>query len=84
MIPRARRERGAARRAGRHAGRARFDRNEYCAFGQGDRDLTAVLQALLDGGYGGDFTVEYKGRGDGTLQLYESVKRARLRIRALG
>jgi sugar phosphate isomerase/epimerase len=54
-----------------------LERGEYCEFGEGDVDLGPVLQSLLDGGYGGRFTVEYEGHADGTLRLYRSVARAR-------
>jgi sugar phosphate isomerase/epimerase len=55
-----------------------LEHGEYCEFGLGDVDLVPVIRSLLDGGYDGSFTVEYEGRFDGTLRLYESVKRARL------
>jgi sugar phosphate isomerase/epimerase len=50
---------------------------EFCGFGEGEVDLTPAVQALVDGGYTGGFTVEYEGRGDRTLRLFESVDRAR-------
>jgi sugar phosphate isomerase/epimerase len=53
------------------------------AFGTGDVDLTPVLRQLLGNGYRGDFTVEYEGPGDGTVQMYESICRARDVIAAL-
>jgi hypothetical protein len=37
----------------------------------------------VDQGYRGDFTVEYEGKLDGTLQLYESVSRARAVVTSL-
>jgi sugar phosphate isomerase/epimerase len=54
-----------------------LDRGEFCEFGVGDVDLRPFLQALGSAGYHGGFSVEYEGRHDGTLRLYESVKRAR-------
>jgi len=54
-----------------------LDRGEYCEFGDGDVDLAPVLRSLVDGGYAHRFTVEYEGRADGTLRLYQSVQRAR-------
>jgi sugar phosphate isomerase/epimerase len=56
---------------------------EYCEFGTGDVDLTPVLRSLVDEGYRGQFTVEYEGRFDGTLRLYQSVQRARTIVEAL-
>lgn len=50
---------------------------EYCEFGQGDIDLRPVLASLLEGGYGGAFTVEYEGPFDGTVRLYRSLQLAR-------
>ncbi len=52
-------------------------RGEYCEFGEGDVDVEAIAQSLVDGGYSGRFTVEYEGHFDGTLRLYRSVNRAR-------
>jgi sugar phosphate isomerase/epimerase len=60
-----------------------LDRGEYCEFGAGDLDLTPVLQRLVQHGYAGDFTVEYEGRFDGTLRLYQSVERARIAAASL-
>ncbi|HKB11143.1 MAG TPA: sugar phosphate isomerase/epimerase [Vicinamibacterales bacterium] len=57
-----------------------LERGEYCEFGEGDVDLTPVLQALVESGYGGRFTVEYEGANDGTLRLYRSVERARVAL----
>ena len=54
-----------------------LERGEFCEFGVGDVDLMPVLRALESSGYRGGFTVEYEGPHDGTLRLYESVKRAR-------
>ena len=54
-----------------------LEAGEYCEFGTGDVDLTPTLTALARRGYRGDVTVEYEGPFDGTLRLYESVKRAR-------
>ncbi len=57
-------------------------RGEYCEFGEGDVDLGPVLTSLLDGGYGGAFTVEYEGPFDGTVRLYRSLQRARTTLGA--
>jgi sugar phosphate isomerase/epimerase len=57
---------------------------EFCEFGVGDVDLRPVLQALDSYGYRGGFSVEYEGSHDGTLRLYESVKRAQAVVRELG
>jgi sugar phosphate isomerase/epimerase len=54
-----------------------LDHGEFCEFGVGDVDLAPVLEALVSYGYRGGFSVEYEGPHDGTLRLYESVKRAR-------
>ena len=54
-----------------------LDRGEFCEFGVGDVDLSGVLRTLDASSYRGGFTVEYEGPRDGTLRLYESVKRAR-------
>jgi sugar phosphate isomerase/epimerase len=54
-----------------------LERGEYCEFGVGDVDLGPVVQSLVARGYAGRFTVEYEGRFDGSLRLYQSVKRAR-------
>jgi sugar phosphate isomerase/epimerase len=53
-----------------------LDRGELCEFGTGDVDLTPVLRSLLSHGYTGSFTVEYEGKFDRTLRLYQSVRRA--------
>jgi sugar phosphate isomerase/epimerase len=53
---------------------------EFCEFGVGDVDLAPVLQTLVDSGYSGDFSVEYEGHHDGTLRLYQSVRRAQLAL----
>jgi sugar phosphate isomerase/epimerase len=58
-----------------------LERGEFCEFGVGDVDLQPVLRALESYGYRGGFTVEYEGPHDGTLRLYESVKRAQSTIR---
>jgi 3-oxoisoapionate decarboxylase len=55
-----------------------LDGGEFCEFGAGDVDLTPIIAAVVRAGYSGDFAVEYEGSGDGTLRLYESVKRARI------
>jgi len=57
-----------------------LDRGEFCEFGAGDVDLAPVLQALESYGYRGGFSVEYEGPHDGTLRLYQSVKRAQSTI----
>jgi sugar phosphate isomerase/epimerase len=57
-------------------------RGEYCEFGEGDVDLVPLLASLIDSGYRDAFTVEYEGRGDGTLRLYRSVQRARMALDA--
>jgi sugar phosphate isomerase/epimerase len=54
-----------------------YDGEHFCEFGQGTVDLRPMLDALIRGGYGGAFTVEYEGAGDRTLRLYTSVQRAR-------
>jgi sugar phosphate isomerase/epimerase len=56
---------------------------EYCEFGTGDVDLTPLLRSLVDQGYRGQFTVEYEGKFDGTLRLYQSVQRARTIVEEL-
>jgi sugar phosphate isomerase/epimerase len=60
-----------------------LDGGEFCEFGAGDVDLTPILRGLLQQGYAGNFTVEYEGRNDGTLRLWQSVERARAAIAAL-
>ena len=60
-----------------------LERGKYCEFGVGDVDLTPVLRALVDGGYRGRFSVEYEGAFDGTLRLYQSVRRAQRVVGAL-
>jgi sugar phosphate isomerase/epimerase len=57
-----------------------LEHGEFCEFGVGDVDLAPVLQALESYGYRGGFSVEYEGRHDGTLRLYQSVKRAQAAI----
>jgi len=54
-----------------------LDHGEFCEFGAGDVDLVPVLESLIAGGYRGGFTVEYEGRFDRTVRLYESLRRAR-------
>jgi sugar phosphate isomerase/epimerase len=56
---------------------------EFCEFGAGDVDLTPVLRILDGHGYAGGFSVEYEGPHDGTLRLYQSVKRAERAVREL-
>jgi sugar phosphate isomerase/epimerase len=51
---------------------------EFCEFGVGDVDLSPVLDELRAAGFSAAYSVEYEGRFDKTLRLYESVKRARL------
>ena len=46
------------------------------------REWEGFLHVLHEIFYGGAFTVEYEGRHDGTLRLYESVKRARSAVRS--
>ena len=53
-----------------------LDHGEFSEFGTGDIDLTPILESLIAGGYRGGFTVEYEGRFDRTLRLYESLRRA--------
>jgi sugar phosphate isomerase/epimerase len=60
-----------------------LDRGEYCEFGQGDVDLTPVLRSLVEGGYSGQFTVEYEGPFDGTRRLYQSVRHAESVVSAI-
>jgi len=60
-----------------------LERGEFCEFGAGDVDLTPLLRSLVGGGYAGRFTVEYEGEFDGTLRLYQSVRRARAVVEAL-
>ena len=60
-----------------------LERGEYCEFGVGDVDLTPVLRSLTGRGYRGAFTVEYEGTHDGTLRLYQSVRRAEAVLQAL-
>jgi sugar phosphate isomerase/epimerase len=59
-----------------------LDRGEFCEFGEGDVDLLPVLRSLDSFGYRGKFTVEYEGKHDGSLRLYQSVNRARSVVRA--
>jgi sugar phosphate isomerase/epimerase len=53
-----------------------LDAGELSEFGVGDVDLTPVIRSLLSHGYTGSFTVEYEGKFDRTLRLYQSVCRA--------
>jgi sugar phosphate isomerase/epimerase len=57
-----------------------LDGGAFCEFGAGGIDLTQVLDTLVGSGYGGRFTVEYEGEFDGTLRLYQSVRRARVAL----
>jgi sugar phosphate isomerase/epimerase len=52
-------------------------RGEFCEFGSGEIDLGPVLRSLAKHGYSGGFSVEYEGRQDGTLRLFQAVQRAR-------
>jgi sugar phosphate isomerase/epimerase len=54
-----------------------------CEFGVGDVDLTPVLEELVRSGYQGGFTVEYEGRFDRTVRLYQSFRRAQSTIEAV-
>jgi sugar phosphate isomerase/epimerase len=56
---------------------------EFCEFGAGDIDLNPILRSLIARGYGGGLSVEYEGRQDGTLRLYQAVQRARSTLHAL-
>jgi sugar phosphate isomerase/epimerase len=56
---------------------------EVCEFGAGDVDLVPMLRSLIEQGYRGGFSVEYEGPNDGTLRLYQSVRRARSVIEEL-
>jgi len=58
-------------------------KGEFCEFGDGDVDLTPVLRRLVDSGYAGDFSVEDEGHYDGTLRLYQSVRRAQVALQRL-
>jgi sugar phosphate isomerase/epimerase len=60
-----------------------LEAGEFCEFGKGDVDLTPILARLMASGYAGGFTVEYEGHNDGTLRLYQSVKRAQATLNAL-
>jgi sugar phosphate isomerase/epimerase len=60
-----------------------WDGSGFCEFGAGVVDLTPLLNDLIQSGYGGGFTVEYEGPFDGTVRLYESVRRAKSLIAAL-
>jgi sugar phosphate isomerase/epimerase len=61
-----------------------LERGEFCEFGAGDVDLLPVLHALEASGYRGGFSVEYEGPRDGTLWLYESVKRVKQALKCDG
>jgi sugar phosphate isomerase/epimerase len=54
-----------------------LDGGEFCEFGAGDVDLLPVLHDLQASGYRGGFSVEYEGPRDGTVRLYESIKRVK-------
>jgi sugar phosphate isomerase/epimerase len=49
----------------------------FCEFGAGYVDLTPVIRALIATGYTGGFTVEYEGRFDRTVRLFEGLRAAR-------
>lgn len=53
-----------------------LSKGEFCEFGAGDVDLLPILRGLDSYGYRGGFSVEYEGPHDGTLRLYQSVRRA--------
>jgi len=55
---------------------------EFCEFGSGDVDLMPMLLTLSRHRFEGAFSVEYEGRHDGTLRLYQSVERARAAVAA--
>jgi sugar phosphate isomerase/epimerase len=54
-----------------------LEAGEYCELGVGDVDLGPVIDSLMQGGYAGQFGVEYEGTHDKTLRLYQSMQRAR-------
>jgi len=56
---------------------------EYCEYGDGDVDLGGVIRTLTTSGYEGFFNVEYEGREDATLHLWQSVRLARRQIQDL-
>jgi sugar phosphate isomerase/epimerase len=60
-----------------------LDHGDFCEFGAGEIDLKPVVRSLVEEDYGGQFTVEYEGKSDGTLRLYQSVQRARADLEAL-
>jgi sugar phosphate isomerase/epimerase len=60
-----------------------LDSGEFCEFGVGDVDLGPVLRSLTEQGYRGGFSVEYEGANDGTLRLYQSVRRAQAVLQPL-
>ncbi len=53
-----------------------YERGRFCEFGSGDVDLVPLLEALIDGGYRGGFTVEYQGTFDRTLRSFLGVRTA--------
>jgi sugar phosphate isomerase/epimerase len=61
-----------------------LERGEYCEFGVGDVDLTAVLQSLAASGFAGSFSVEYEGPYDKTIRLLQSFQRARKALAEVG
>ena len=54
---------------------------EFCGFGEGEVDLMPALRHLIESGYTGAFTVEYEGKGDRTVRLFESVARAASKLK---
>jgi sugar phosphate isomerase/epimerase len=60
-----------------------LEAGELSEFGVGEVDLTPVLRSLLSHGYTGSFTVEYEGKFDRTLRLYQSVRRAEIVLKDL-
>lgn len=54
-----------------------LENGRFAEFGVGDIDLTPLLRALATRRYDGAMSVEYEGPHDGTLRLYQSVRRAR-------
>jgi sugar phosphate isomerase/epimerase len=60
-----------------------LDHGEFCEYGAGDVDLKPIVRSLLEESYDGRITVEYEGKSDGTLRLYQSVQRARADLATL-
>ena len=59
-----------------------LDHGEFCEFGVGDVDLHAGAAGARSLRYRGGFSVEYEGPHDGTLRLFQSVKRARAAVQS--